>query len=380
MGENSGKSKHRKDNILIGISIVSFIILLGVLIFFHELGHFLVARFSGVGVLKFSLGFGPKIVGKKIGKTEYVLSLIPLGGYVKLLGETDNEKLSEEDEKMSFSKQPVWKRILIVFAGPFFNFILAILIFIFVHIYGVPTLSNIVGEVQKDSVAYQAGIIQGDRIVSIDDHKIIYWDDIKPLITDSQGKELKIVLEREKQLKHIIVKPKLSKTKNILGEEVSAYLIGILPSDKFIIEKSNFWQASNMGLQRTWQLSKLTVVVFVKMLKGEVSPRNLGGPILIAQAAGAVAKEGIISFLLLMALLSVNLAVVNLFPIPILDGGHIMFNIIELVRGKPLSLKWQAIFQQIGFVFLIMLMIFVFMIDIERMNLKFVNDIANYFK
>jgi regulator of sigma E protease len=365
---------------LIGISIISVIILLGVLIFFHELGHFLVARISGVGVQKFSLGFGPKIVGKKIGKTEYVLSLIPLGGYVKLLGETDNEKLSEEDEKMSFSKQPVWKRIMIIFAGPFFNFLLAVLIFVFVYIYGVPALSGVVGEVQKDSVAQTAGIVQGDKIVSIDGHKIAYWDDIKPIITDSHGKELEIVLERKGQLKHIVIKPKLSKTQNILGEEVSAYLIGISPSDDIIIEKRNLWQASIMGLQRTWQFSKLTIVVFVKMLKGEVSPRNLGGPIFIAQAAGAVAKEGIVPFLFLMALLSVNLAIINLFPIPILDGGHIMFNIIELIRRKPLSLKWQGIFQQIGFVFLIMLMIFVVMVDIERMNFKFVNEIVKYFK
>ncbi|OGP90374.1 MAG: RIP metalloprotease RseP, partial [Deltaproteobacteria bacterium RBG_19FT_COMBO_43_11] len=316
----------------------------------------------------------------KIGKTEYVLSLIPLGGYVKLLGEVENEKLSEEDEKMSFSKQPVWKRIMIVFAGPFFNFLLAVLIFVFVYIYGVPTLSSVVGEVQKDSAAYQAGILQGDKIVSIDSHKIVYWDDIKPLIIDSQGKELEIVVDRGGQVKQTIIKPRLSKTKNIFGEEVSAYLIGISPSDNVITEKRNLWEASIMGLQRTWQFSKLTIVVFVKMLKGDVSPRNLGGPIFIAQAAGAVAKEGIVPFLFLMALLSVNLAIINLFPIPILDGGHIMFNIIELIRRKPLSLKWQGILQQIGFVFLIMLMIFVVMVDIERMNLKFVNEIVKYFK
>jgi len=306
--------------------------------------------------------------------------LIPLGGYVKLLGEVENEKLSEEDEKMSFSKQPVWKRIMIVFAGPFFNFLLAVLIFVFVYIYGVPTLSNVVGEVQRDSAAYQAGILQGDKIVSIDSHKIVYWDDIKPLITDSKGKELEIVVDRGGQVKQIIIKPRLSETKNIFGEEVSAYLIGISPSGNFITEKRNLWEASIMGLQRTWQFSKLTMVVFVKMLKGDISPRNLGGPIFIAQAAGAVAKEGIVPFLFLMALLSVNLAIINLFPIPILDGGHIMFNIIELIRRKPLSLKWQGILQQIGFVFLIMLMIFVVMVDIERMNLKFVNEIVKYFK
>ena len=138
MGENADEKEHRKDDILIGISIVSVIILLGVLIFFHEFGHFLAARFAGVGVVKFSLGFGPKIVGKKIGKTEYVLSLIPLGGYVKLLGEDGNEKLSAEDEKMSFTKKSVWKRMMIIFAGPFFNFLLAVLIYAFIYMYGIP--------------------------------------------------------------------------------------------------------------------------------------------------------------------------------------------------------------------------------------------------
>lgn len=365
---------------MIGISIVSVIILLGVLIFFHEFGHFLAARAAGVGVLKFSLGFGPKIIGKKIGKTEYVLSLIPLGGYVKLLGEDGNEKLSIEDEKMSFIKKPVWKRILIVFAGPFFNFLLAVLIYAFIYMYGIPTLSNVVGEVQKKSPAFEAGMKKGDKIISIKGSKVTYWEEIKPIITESKGQQLEFVVERETQTKKIFIKPKLSKTHNILGEEVSAYLIGITPSNNVVIERRNLSQASIIALKKTWQFSELTIIVFVKMIKGDMSPRNLGGPIFIAQAAGAVAKEGIVPFLFLMALLSVNLAVINLFPVPILDGGHIMFSIIEFVRRKPLSMKWQEIFQQIGFVLLMMLMIFVIMVDIERMNLKFVDDITKYFK
>ncbi|MBN1474097.1 MAG: RIP metalloprotease RseP [Syntrophaceae bacterium] len=365
---------------MIGISIISVIVLLGVLIFFHEFGHYLAARVSGVGVTKFSLGFGPKLIGKKIGMTEYVLSLIPLGGYVKLVGESDNEKLSPEEEKISFSKQPVLKRIFIIFAGPLFNFILAIIIFSSVYLYGVPALSSVVGEVQQESAAYEAGIKKGDKILSIDGKNIGYWDDIRQVIAQSQGRQVKIIIERDEQKNELFIQPKLSKTKNILGEDVEAYLIGISPSDNFIIEKRNVWEATITGLQKTWQFSKLTLVVFVKMIKGEVSPKNLGGPIFIAQAAGAVAKEGFIPFLFLMALLSVNLAIINLFPIPILDGGHIMFNLIELVRGKPVSLKWQGIFQQIGFVFLILLMIFVVMIDIDRMNLDFVNKVVKFFK
>ncbi|HPD55723.1 MAG TPA: RIP metalloprotease RseP [Smithellaceae bacterium] len=363
-----------------GISIISVIVLLGVLIFFHELGHFLAARLGGVGVTKFSLGFGPKIIGRKIGATEYVLSLIPLGGYVKLVGESDTDKLSPQEEKISFARQPVWKRILIVFAGPFFNFLLAVIIFTSVYIYGVPALGNIVGEVQKDSAAYQAGIQNGDKIISIDGKPIRYWDDIRPIIAQSQGKPLEIVLHRQDKEKTVVVEPKLSKTSNILGEEVEAYLIGVSPSDNFITERRNLWQASAIGLEKTWQFCKLTVIVIGKMIVGDVSPKNLGGPIFIAQAAGAVAKEGFIPFLFLMALLSVNLAVINLFPIPILDGGHIMFNLIELARGKPMTPKWQGIFQQIGFIFLILLMIFVVMIDLDRMNLEFMDKISKFFK
>jgi len=365
---------------LIGISIVSVIVLLGVLIFFHELGHFLVARLVGVGVTKFSLGFGPKIIGKKIGMTEYVLSLIPLGGYVKLVGESDTESLSEQEEKISFAKQSVWKRTLIIFAGPFFNFLLAIIIFSSVYVYGVPALSGIVGEVQKDSAAYEAGIIEGDKIISVDGKNINSWNDIRPIVTQSQGKQLEVIVQRSEKTRELLVKPQLSKTQNVFGEEVNAYLIGISPSEEFIVEKRNVWEASLIGLEKTWEFSKLTLVVFVKMIKGDVSPKNLGGPIFIAQVAGAVAKEGFILFLFLMALISVNLAIINLFPIPILDGGHIMFNIIEVIRRKPLSQKWQGIFQQIGFVFLMMLMIFVVIIDIDRMDLEFVDKIVKFFK
>jgi len=380
VGKTTGSKNNRKETILIGISIISVIVLLGVLIFFHEFGHYLAARMSGVGVTKFSLGFGPKIIGKKIGMTEYILSLIPLGGYVKLVGESETEKLSPEEEKISFSKQPVLKRIFIVLAGPLFNFLLAIIIFSAVYLYGVPALSSVVGEVQQESAAYEAGIKKGDKILSIDGKNIDYWDNIRQVIGQSQGRQVKIIIEREEQKNELFIQPKLSKTKNILGEEVEAYLIGISPSDNFIIEKRNVWEATIIGLQKTWEFSKLTLVVFVKMIKGEVSPKNLGGPIFIAQAAGTVAKEGVIPFLFLMALLSVNLAIINLFPIPILDGGHIMFNLIELVRGKPMSLKWQGVFQQIGFVFLILLMIFVVMIDIDRMNLDFINKVVKFFK
>ncbi len=361
-------------------TIVSFIILLGILIFVHELGHFLAARAAGVGVIKFSLGFGPKIFGKKIGETEYVLSWIPLGGYVKLLGESGDEELPPEDAKRSFCKQSVWKRILIVLAGPAFNFFLAILIFIVVQIYGLPNLTAEIGKVAENSAASEAGIMPGDKIVSMNGEKIGFWEDIKGIITASKEKQIEIIVEREGKEKLFLVKPRITKSKNMFGEEVNEYLMGILPAGKTIIERRNPWDAILSSIYKTWEISKLTVLAVVKMLEGVISPKTLGGPIFIAQVAGAQVKEGIIPFVLFMAILSINLGVINLFPIPVLDGGHIFFYLIEMVTRREVSVKVREMAQQIGFVFLLMLMLFVIFIDIERLNIKFINDIMKIFK
>lgn len=362
------------------ITLISFIILLSILIFVHELGHFLAARIAGVGVLKFSLGFGPKIIGKKIGETEYVLSWIPLGGFVKLLGESGNEELSPEDEKRSFFKKSKWKRMLIILAGPVFNFLLALVIFIIVFMYGLPNLTAVVGEVQKESAAFEAGMTSGDKIITIDGKKVVFWEDIKPIIAESKGKEIEVAVDRGAEKKHLLIKPRLSKSKNIFGEEVSTYLIGVSPAGNMIIERKNPWDAIIASVGKTWEISKLTVISVVKMLEGVISPRTLGGPIFIAQIAGAQVKEGIIPFILFMAILSINLGVINLFPIPVLDGGHIFFYLIEIVTRREISIKVKEISQQIGFVMLLMLMLFVIFIDIERLNFKFVNDITKIFK
>ncbi|MGO8715248.1 MAG: RIP metalloprotease RseP [Smithella sp.] len=362
------------------ITLISFIILLSILIFVHEFGHFIAARIAGVGVLKFSLGFGPKIIGKKIGETEYALSWIPLGGFVKLLGESGDEELPPEDEKRSFFKQPVWKRMLIVLAGPVFNFLLAIIIFTIVFMYGLPSRMPEVGEVQKESAAFEAGMITGDKIVSIDGKKIIIWEDIRRVIDDTKGKEVEVIVERGGTKKPLLIKPRLSKSKNIFGEEELSYFMGIAYSGKTIIERKNPWDAVTDSVFKTWEISKLTIISVVKMLKGVISPKTLGGPIFIAQASGAMAKEGIIPFILFMAFLSINLGVVNLFPIPVLDGGHILFYVIEIVIRREVNIKFKEMSQQIGFVILLMLMLFVIFIDIDRLNIQWINDIMKIFK
>lgn len=379
MGEVANERIAGKDYIIL-ISLISVIVLLGVLIFIHELGHYLVARIGGVGVVKFSLGFGPKIFGKKIGQTEYVLSWIPLGGFVKLLGESAEESLSPDDEKRSFLKQPTWKKLLIVVAGPAFNFLLALVIFSIIFMYGVPNLTTEIGEVQKGSAAYNAGLINGDKIISIDGKTIKYWEELRPIIAAGKGKETEIIVERQTETKSYLVKPMAAKSKNVFGEEVSTYLIGVSPSGKSVIERKNPWDAAIAAGEKTWEISKLTVLAVVKMVEGSISPRTLGGPIFIAQVAGAQVKEGIIPFVLFMALLSINLGVINLFPIPVLDGGHIAFYAIEMVIRREINIRVKEIAQQIGFAILLMLMIFVVIIDIERMNLPIINDIIKYFR
>lgn len=365
---------------MIGISIVSVIILLGVLIFAHEVGHFLVAKYSGVGVLKFSLGFGPRLIGKKVGETEYLISLIPLGGYVKLLGESEGEELSEADAKRSFLKQPVSKRIAIVAAGPIFNFLLAIVIFTIVYMVGVPTLTNQIGGVQEGSAAIEAGIMEGDIIAAIDGKEITRWEKLAEIISKSDGRELRITIKRDDQISEVVLKPRLTKTKNIFGEEIESYKVGISPSSQHTeIERMNPFMAFWTSLKQTWFISKLTVVSIIKIFEGVVSPKTLGGPILIAQIAGAQVKEGIIPFVLFMALLSINLAILNLFPIPILDGGHLLFYLVEIVTGREVNIKWREMAQQIGFVMLIILMIFVFIMDIERLNINLFDDINKIF-
>lgn len=364
---------------MIGISIASMIILLGVLIFAHEFGHFIVAKKSGVGVLKFSLGFGPKLLGRKIGETEYQLSAIPLGGYVKLLGESDVEGLSEEQQKRSFSRQPVLKRILIVAAGPAFNFLLAIVIFAVVYMVGIPALTSTIGSVHENSAAHEAGLKGGDMITAIDGVRVTRWNHLADTIGASEGRMLSISLIREGVRQDVTVRPRLQRAKNIFGEDVDTYKLGISPAPEMVIEKLNPLEAAWASLKQTWLISRLTLLSVVKIVEGVVSPKTLGGPILIAQMAGTQAREGLVPFILFMALLSINLAILNLLPIPVLDGGHLLFYFIEIIKGSEVSTKWRELANQVGFVLLIILMIFVFMMDIDRLNIKAVDDFTKFF-
>jgi regulator of sigma E protease len=362
------------------ISIISVVILLGILIFAHELGHFLVAKRMGVGVLKFSLGFGPRVIGRKIGETEYLLSLIPLGGYVKLLGESTEEGLPPEEEKRSFLKQKVGKRIAIVAAGPVFNVLLAVLIFSFVHMVGVPVMTSEIGGVLPGSAAEEAGVRAGDAVTAVNGKTVRKWDELSQTISQSRGKELLLTIQRGDRSVNLTLTPRLMTARNLFGEEVEGYKIGISPSPSTIIERSNPLLALGLGVKQAWTVTKLTVISIVKMFQGVVSPKTLGGPILIAQIAGAQVQEGMIPFIMFMALLSINLAILNLLPIPVLDGGHLLFYVIELITGREVNLRWREMAQQVGFVLLILLMIFVFAMDIDRLNIPFIRDFMEMIK
>lgn len=350
-----------------GTSILSFIIVLGVLIFFHEFGHFLVARLFGVGVEKFSLGFGPRLIGKKVGITDYRISAIPLGGYVKMVGEEPDAEIDPEDIPFSFTHKHVAKRMLIVAAGPVFNILLAVIIFFGIFFTsGTFVLKPSVGSVKQGSPAFAAGLEKGDLITAINESAINSWDEMAEIINASKGQKIKMAVRRGESTQKFSLAPEQVTTKNIFGEDVQRYIIGITASGETYSKELNLFQAFSESMIQTYRVTELMVVIIAKLITGDISTDTLGGPIMIAQMAGDSAKAGIGSLISFIALISVNLAIINLLPIPVLDGGHLLFFSIEAVKGRPVSIKVREIAQQIGLFLLILLMILVFYNDISR--------------
>jgi regulator of sigma E protease len=348
-------------------TIFSFVAVLGILIFFHELGHFLVARLLGVGVEKFSLGFGPKLFGKKIGRTDYIVSILPLGGYVKMVGEEPNADISPADIPVSFTHKHVFKRILIVAAGPFFNFFLAVIIFFgLFQIHGSFIVKPVIGDVNEGLPAHQAGLQKDDQIIEINGLAIKSWEEMAVIITDSKGRSLDLTVRRGESTFAVNVIPKQISAKNIFGEEIKRYVIGIQSSGDTFVKDLNPFQALSESIIQTWKISKLVVISIVKMIQGSLSIKTMGGPIMIAEMAGDQAREGAANLIFFIALLSINLGILNILPIPVLDGGHLIFFFIEAATGRPVSIRVREIAQQAGIVILILLMIFVFYNDISR--------------
>ena len=437
-----------------------FVVVLGVLVTFHEFGHFIVARWAGVKVLKFSLGFGPKLLSRQVGDTEYLISAIPLGGYVKMFGEDVGEPVPPEERERSFSHKPLWKRTLIVAAGPGFNFFLSYLIFSAWLAVGAPLpiptfaeLSPTIDAIKPDSPASQAGLHVGDRITRIDEQDITTKNEIYAVVAESGGRSLAIEVRRGDTLKTFLVTPELYDPEDvehplyiigieeaapvvtavmpdmpasraglqegdriieIQGETIQTWSqmtriikahpndpltmqvdregavvtltivpephevtdngtrttigkIGIMGSGRSVIRASSPLTAVVQGVKATWGWSELTVVGIYKMLTGEISSKNIGGPIMIASASGTAAERGIPDVMFFVAILSINLGILNLLPIPVLDGGHLFFFACEAILGRPLAERQREFTQQVGIVLLFGIMIFAFFNDIQRL-------------
>lgn len=445
--------------------IVSFVIVIGILILIHELGHFFVARWTGVGVERFSIGFGPVLLRWRGKETEYVLSAIPMGGYVKMMGEEnplEGGAATAFDPKKAFALKPLWARFLIVFAGPGMNFVLAAVIFAAVlATVGRPVWPAAVGKVAAGSPAATAGLRTGDVVTGVNGRAVSYWEDLERIVAGSDGQPLtlrvrrddaeqtvtltprrkavtdpifkearevwdigagpqlvpqissvapdspaaragiqagdvvvaaagepvytpedlveairtrpgqpfEITVEREGKRLALRVTPEATREKSPTGEEAVVGKIQAGIATKAVrFEAYNPAQAVIHGVERTWDMTVLTVKGLWKLVSRQIDSSNIGGPIQIATEAGRQAKEGMGSLALFTAIISVNLAVLNLLPVPMLDGGHLFFFMIEAVMGRPLSVKKREAAQQLGFVLLMMLMVYALWNDLNRLG------------
>ncbi len=335
------------------------------MIIIHEFGHFIAARTVGVEVTRFSIGFGPVLLKYKPKVTEYALSLIPLGGYVKMKGEEIDER-NETDKEGAFFAQPVWKRMIIVFAGPFFNIASAVLFFAIAYFIGVPTLAPTIGKVEPNSPAYIAGIQPKDKIIAINSNKIETWSQLSKTIKQYPNKEITLSVDRNGKILKLKAKPKAEEIKTLLGYKERVGLLGIMPSGYTIKLRYTPVKGIVMGVKKTLFITKVTLLGIVRLIERAIPSSSIGGPIMIVDIASKAAQSGLAAFLMFAAIISINLGILNLLPIPILDGGHLMFFTIEAIRKKPVSEKVQENFQKIGIALLLALMIFAFMNDFKR--------------
>lgn len=447
-------------------TIISFVLVLGILILVHEFGHFIVARMSGVGVERFSIGFGPVLARYRGKETEYCLSLVPLGGYVKMMGDDENPleggKTGTLDPKRAFNLKPLAVRFLIVFAGPAMNFVLAVVIFSLVFmILGRPVAPTLIGRVVESGPVAQAGLKTGDRITAIDGRPVQYWEDVQRAVQNSQGGMLSLTVQQGAAGERKVgITPALTKTRDLFGDERQTWdlgarpyvppsigdLVGGFPAQKVGLKsgdvilslegkpvlswdelaegiqrrpgqptrlevkrgaetlavtvvpnavkergldgkeievgrigispfagisfvRSNPIQALREGLDRTVEVTVLTAVGLYKIVVGQLDRKNIGGPIQIAVTAGEQARQGIASLAFFTAVISVNLFLLNLLPVPMLDGGHLLFFVCEAVLGRPLSLRKREVAQQVGFGLLMLLMVYAVYNDLDRIGL-----------
>jgi regulator of sigma E protease len=362
-------------------ALVAFLFVLTVVVFIHELGHFLVARWCGVRVMVFSIGFGPELAGfNDRHGTRWKISAIPLGGYVKFFGDENAASvpdqaaiaaMSDTDRKVSFVHQNIAKRAAIVVAGPLANFILAIVIFAAAAmIYGRQSTLPRVDTVQPNSAAIAAGFKPGDIVQSINGRAIRSFADMQRLVSFSAGEELTVIVERDGQQLTLHATPALQEVKDNFGNTHRIGVLGItrsLAADEVRFERVGFLDAVGVGFGETWSLIDQTMTYIWRIFAGRASADQLGGPIMIAQMSGQVASVSFSLLVQFVAMISVSIGLLNLFPVPLLDGGHLLFYAIEAVRGRPLSERAQEYGFRIGMALVLMLMVFATYNDLGRL-------------
>ncbi len=364
--------------------IIPFIILITLVVFIHEYGHYYFARRYGVGVTDFSIGFGKELFGfKDKNGTRWKFCLIPLGGYVKFFGDrnvfsqAEQEELlkryNESDQKKLFVTKPIYQRSIIVAAGPLANFVLAIFIFTFIYMFsGKDFTPAKINEVQENSPAYIAGVKKNDLILSIDNNKVKSILDVSTYINTSTSNKISFTVLRNDNEISFLIEPTITTGKDSFGNELKKKIIGIklVPvNNEFNKEKLGPSTAIFYAIKETWFVTKSSVKFIFSLFKGKGDTAQLGGPIKIAQITGQVAQLGIIAFLSITAYISISLGLINLFPIPMLDGGHLMFYGIEKILGRPLKQSTQEGFFRIGLFLLFSLMFFTTFNDLKNIGL-----------
>lgn len=349
-------------------SALAVILVLGGLIFFHELGHFTACRLMGIGVVTFSIGMGPRLCSFHRGKTEYRLSWLPFGGYVASVGE-----YSDEVEELGFTPEeaitnrPALQRLLMAAAGPFANLLLAFLLY-----WGVAATAGMtiplpqIGSIIPGSAAAEAGMLPGDTVLSIDGHTINEWGQIPEMVGASEGRPLQFIVKRDGQELSLTMTPTRMDRTNMFGEQETAWMIGVGAGNAVRYEELGMFDAARQGLWQTWNVIDLTVQSIKKLVSGSVAAENVGGPIMIAEMLGKSVEHGIMPLIMLAAFISVNLGLLNLLPIPVLDGGLILFCLIEMIIRRPVPEKLQEYAMRAGVAFLICLMLFATFNDVKR--------------
>lgn len=356
---------------LIGMGwyVIPFLVVISILVFVHELGHFLAARYNGVGVTTFAIGFGPEVFGYTDTKgTRWSFRWMPMGGYVKMIGEDDlseitgeskpeDVKANEELSEKSLHTKTVWQRMAVTVAGPAANFAFAIAIFaVMFSTMGQRYTAPVVEDVKAESAAAAAGIQKGDRFISIEGEKIVRFEDVQAKVHTQYDKPLAFVIERAGQQMPITITPRLGQVKDVFGNVNQVGLLGVGGAKSEYMVRP-WYMAVPYAVNETASISWNTLKSLWEVVTGARSGEGLGGPLRIAQMSGDIAQSGMIALIWFMALLSVNLGLINLFPVPMLDGGHLIFYIFEAIRGKPIPPGVQGAAFRVGLILILSLMV-----------------------